>query len=48
MNRTDEIRIARWRPNSWNLAKDIKMLAELLHECVHAGASLSFVLPSSI
>jgi GNAT superfamily N-acetyltransferase len=48
MNRTDEIRIERWRPNSSNQAKDIKMLAEVLHECVHAGASVSFVLPFSI
>jgi GNAT superfamily N-acetyltransferase len=47
MNRTDEIRIERWRPNSSNLAKDIKMLAEVLHEWVRAGASVSFVLPFS-
>ena len=48
MNRTDEIRTERWRPNSSNLAADIKMLAEVLHECVYAGASVSFVLPFSI
>jgi len=48
MNRTDDIRIERWRPNSSSLAADLKMLAEVLHECVHAGASVSFVLPFSI
>jgi GNAT superfamily N-acetyltransferase len=48
MNRTDEIRTERWRPNSSNLAADLRMLAEVLHECVHAGASVSFVLPFSI
>jgi len=42
------IRIEQWRPNSAYLAADIKMLAEVLHECVHAGASVSFVLPFSI
>jgi len=48
MNRTEEIRIEHWRPNSSNLAADVRMLAEILHGCVHAGASVSFVLPFSI
>ena len=48
MNETDEIRIECWRPNSSTLAADIKVLAEVLHACVHAGASISFVLPFSI
>ncbi|HKF28098.1 MAG TPA: GNAT family N-acetyltransferase [Candidatus Binataceae bacterium] len=48
MNSTAEIRIECWCPNSSNQAADIKMLAEVLHECVHAGASVSFVLPFSI
>ena len=48
MSRTEEIRIERWRPDTPNLAADIGMLAEVLHACVHAGASVSFVLPFSI
>ena len=48
MSRTEEIRIERWCPDTPNLAADLEMLAEVLHACVHAGASVSFVLPFSI
>lgn len=39
--------IERWRPNAANLDADLRSLGELLHACVHAGASVSFVLPFS-
>jgi predicted N-acetyltransferase YhbS len=45
---TAEIRIERWRPDSPRVGQEIAMLAEVLHACVHAGASVSFVLPFSI
>jgi GNAT superfamily N-acetyltransferase len=48
MSRTEEIRIERWCPDMPNLTADLEMLAEVLHACVHAGASVSFVLPFSI
>ena len=48
MATTDEIRIERWQPDSSRVGKEIGMLAEVLHACVHAGASVSFVLPFSI
>ena len=39
--------IERWQPDQKHLDADITLLAELLHDCVHAGASVSFVLPFS-
>jgi GNAT superfamily N-acetyltransferase len=48
MSTTEEIRIEQWRPDSSDLAADIKMLGRVLHACVHAGASVSFVLPFSV
>lgn len=36
-----------WRPNETNVEADLRSLADLLHDCVHAGASVSFVLPFS-
>jgi GNAT superfamily N-acetyltransferase len=47
MTTTDHIRIERWRPDQPRLAEDLGMLGDVLHECVHAGASVSFVLPFS-
>lgn len=44
---TDQIRIECWRPDPPSLADDIAMLGGVLHACVHAGASVSFVLPFS-
>lgn len=36
-----------WQPNSEHLDDDLKMLGDLLHDCVKAGAAVSFVLPFS-
>lgn len=47
MTTTEQIRIERWRPDPSHLAEDLGMLGDVLHACVHAGASVSFVLPFS-
>ncbi|HZI86278.1 MAG TPA: GNAT family N-acetyltransferase [Pyrinomonadaceae bacterium] len=36
-----------WQPDPSNLDSDIAMLGDLLHDCVKAGAAVSFVLPFS-
>jgi ribosomal protein S18 acetylase RimI-like enzyme len=36
-----------WTPNSAALPEDLEKLGDLLHDCVHAGASVSFILPFS-
>ncbi len=43
----DPIRIERWNPDPARLNDDLDMLGRVLHACVHAGASVSFVLPFS-
>lgn len=48
MKATDQIRIERWHPDSSHLSEDLEMLAAVLHACVHAGASISFVLPFTL
>jgi len=45
MTSLDPIRIECWRPDPLHLAEDVAMLGHVLHACVHAGASVSFVLP---
>lgn len=45
MSTPDEIQIECLRPDSPGLSRDFSMLASVLHACVHAGASVSFVLP---
>ena len=42
-----ELQIDRWMPEPSQLGEDIRMLGRVLHDCVHAGASVSFVLPFS-
>src|SRR6266852_1974560 len=42
----DPFHIELWRPGSMRLA-DTEMLGDVLHACVHAGASVSFILPFS-
>src|SRR5579883_2272969 len=37
-----------WDPRSSTREDDLRSLAAVLHACVHAGASVSFVLPFSI
>lgn len=39
--------IERWQPRAEQLAADVASLGRLLHDCVHAGASVSFILPFS-
>jgi GNAT superfamily N-acetyltransferase len=41
------ISIELWNPEPSELEGDIEMLADVLYACVHAGASVSFVLPFS-
>jgi len=41
------IRIERWNPDPAGTEGDLEELGGILHECVHAGASVSFVLPFS-
>lgn len=47
MTLSTEVQIARWMADPPALAADIEMLGTVLHACVHAGASVSFVLPFS-
>lgn len=39
--------ILRWQPDGQTLERDVSLLGTLLHDCVHAGASVSFILPFS-
>lgn len=41
------IRIERWTPDQTGVDDDLEMLGAVLHACVHAGGSVSFVLPFS-
>jgi GNAT superfamily N-acetyltransferase len=43
----DPIRVERWEPQAAGLNGDLDSLGGVLHACVHAGASVSFVLPFS-
>jgi ribosomal protein S18 acetylase RimI-like enzyme len=36
-----------WRPTHDRLAEDIRLLGDLLYDCVHDGAAVSFILPFS-
>lgn len=47
MTATSPIRIERWMPKEELAAEEIAMLGEVLRACVHAGASVSFILPFS-
>jgi ribosomal protein S18 acetylase RimI-like enzyme len=48
MNPSPEpVHIELWQPDLAHLTADITMLGELLHECVKAGAAVSFILPFS-
>jgi GNAT superfamily N-acetyltransferase len=47
MAASDPIRIERWNPNAAGVNDDLDMLGGVLHACVHAGASVSFILPFS-
>lgn len=39
--------IVRWRPDRQSLERDVILLGVLLHDCVHTGAAVSFILPFS-
>ncbi len=46
-----DIQIAEWRPGVLSVgerARDIEMLADILHASVHAGASIGFIAPFPI
>lgn len=47
METSNQLRIECLSADSASLAEDIRMLGAVLHACVHAGASVSFVLPFS-
>jgi ribosomal protein S18 acetylase RimI-like enzyme len=48
MSSTSEIfEIELWQPTDSRLDQDIHSLGDLLHDCVHAGAAVSFILPFS-
>src|SRR5438046_559820 len=42
-----EFVIEEWFPEDSRLEEDLDMLAQVLHATVHAGASVSFILPFS-
>lgn len=39
--------ILRWHPDRQDLERDVWLLGTLLHDCVHTGAAVSFILPFS-
>ena len=41
------VEIVLWKPTDDCLEQDIRGLGDLLHDCVHDGASVSFILPFS-
>jgi ribosomal protein S18 acetylase RimI-like enzyme len=43
----ESFHIQRWQPHAEQLTADVALLGDLLHDCVHAGASVNFVLPFS-
>ena len=43
----DDVRIERWNPDAAGVEDDLDMLGGVLQACVHAGASVSFILPFS-
>ena len=47
MSETSPLHIERWSPAPASLNDELDMLGEVLRACVHAGASVSFVLPFS-
>ena len=48
MNSSSEpFEIELWQPTASGLDRDIRSLGDLLHDCVHAGAAVSFILPFS-
>jgi ribosomal protein S18 acetylase RimI-like enzyme len=44
----EDVRVTRWQAEPRQLVSDLDGLAALLHACVHAGASIGFVLPFSL
>lgn len=47
MSADSPLHIERWNPVPSTLTSDLEMLGDVLHACVHSGASVSFVLPFS-
>jgi GNAT superfamily N-acetyltransferase len=48
MTDSDQVRIELWHPEPSCMESDTEMLGGILHACVHAGASVGFVLPFSV
>ena len=48
MQAAAEIRIEVWHPGAGQVEGELRMLGEVLHACVHAGASVGFILPFSV
>ena len=44
----NSVHIELWRPEPGRLADELEMLGSVLYACVHAGASVSFILPFSL
>jgi ribosomal protein S18 acetylase RimI-like enzyme len=47
MSEMERFHIERWQPAAEQLSRDVASLGRLLYDCVHAGASVSFILPFS-
>jgi GNAT superfamily N-acetyltransferase len=47
MTAASPVQIERWAPEPRVVSEEIAMLGEVLRACVHAGASVSFILPFS-
>jgi ribosomal protein S18 acetylase RimI-like enzyme len=43
----ESFHVERWQPDNDHLTADVVALGKLLHDCVHGGASVSFILPFS-
>lgn len=41
----ESVQIERWNPHREQLNSDLASLGQLLYDCVHAGAAVSFILP---
>jgi GNAT superfamily N-acetyltransferase len=44
----NDIRIELWIPDPARVDQDLEILGGMLHACVHAGASIGFILPFSL
>lgn len=47
MDSSTQFAVERWQPDEIRAESDVRALGDLLHDCVHAGAAVSFILPLS-